>query len=123
MWRMVLPGSRHMALNQPTTCVGRSGARLLGGAMVLRGWKVGLARLWRKRKTTKKTAKTTRPTTSADTNVEVLFAFSLVSWLVADIFDGGRRLWALYEATTTTTTTGYVWKDVRGCAKGCERRN
>ena len=101
MWKMVISGSRHMAVNQPITCVGESGARLLGGAMVLRGWKVGPARFWRKRKTTKGTAKTTRPTTSAEMNVDVLFACSLVSWLVADIFDGGRglRAWALYQAT------------------------
>lgn len=58
----------------------------------MRGWKMGLARWWRKRKTVKKTARTTIPTTSAEMNVEVLFACSLVSWFVADIFDGGGRL-------------------------------
>lgn len=70
----------------------------------MRGWKVDLARLWRKRKMAKKTAKTMRPTTSAETNVEVLFVFSLVSWLVADIFDGGRSFWALYQATAGSGT-------------------
>lgn len=80
--------------------------------MELRGWKVGLARLWRKRKTMKKTAKTTRPTTRAETNVEVLFACSPVSLSVADIFDGGRRLRALYEATTVTTAVTTV-----GCVR------
>jgi len=38
---------------------------------------------------TMKTPRMMRPRTSAEVNVGVLFVCSLVSWLVADIFDGG----------------------------------
>src|SRR5260370_32811238 len=89
MWRTEISGSRNMKGKQARTCAGKSGARLLGGARTLRGWKTFLARLWRKKKTTRKTARVMRPTRSAEMNVEVLFVCSLVSLFVADILDAG----------------------------------